>query len=197
MRNTILIITFILIQFFFIKINQKTVIKDSVKIDSVLVIKKIPEIKRETIFLNPKKVKEYVYINNGKDLIKTLEKQYNKKIDSLVLINELLKMKVKKVYKQQLNDSLVNIEATVKSSGKVDFIKLKYELKERNIQHYEKTITKKVYPKFRILGGVSTNFNSVNFNLSLQNKKGNIYGIGYDTNGNINIEYKYNLFTKY
>lgn len=196
MRNTILIITFILLQFFFYKI-EKTQVKDSIKIDSVLVVKKIPEIKRETIFLNPKKVKEYVYINNGKDLIKTLEKQYNKKVDSLVLINELLKMNVKKVYKQQLNDSLVNIEATVKSSGKVDFIKLKYELKERNVQYYEKTITKKVYPKFRILGGVSTNFNAVNFNLSLQNTKGNVYGIGYDTNGNINIEYKNNLFTKY
>lgn len=196
MRNTILIIFFILTLLVKCRIDRLQ-LKDSIKIDSVLVIKKIPEIKRETIFLNPKKVKEHVYINNGKDLIKTLEKQYNKKVDSLVLINELLKMKVKKVYKQQLNDSLVNIEATIKSSGKVDFIKLKYELKERNIQYYEKTITKKVYPKFRILGGVSTNFNAVNFNLSLQNKKGNVYGIGYDTNGNINIEYKYNLFTKY
>lgn len=179
---------------------------ESTKVDSVKVVKEIPESKGEFKIVQPKPTVINNYISNDKQLkniIKQLEKKYNQKADSITILRELLQAKKIRQYTEAVEDSLIKGTIKAETIGTLNSIDFKYTKKPQKITYHEKTITKKITPKFSILVGgkinTSTDFidSSLELNLGAQFKNGNIIDFGYNTNKQISFGYKANLFRKY
>lgn len=179
---------------------------ESTKVDSVKVVKEIPESKGEFKIVQPKPTVINNYISNDKQLkniIKQLEKKYNQKADSITILRELLQAKKIRQYTEAVEDSLIKGTIKAETIGTLNSIDFKYTKKPQKITYHEKTITRKITPKFSLLVGgkinTSTDFkdSSLELNLGAQLKNGNIIEFGYNTNEQISFGYKANLFRKY
>lgn len=97
-------------------------------------------------------------------------------------------------YTIPLEDSLVKTENYFKTQGELLEFKQSYILKERKVDIKTPELL------FRLLGkievGNTTQFDNFNAkaNLMFQNKKGNIYSIGFDTEERIYVGYGFKIF---
>lgn len=209
MKKDFIYISLILVFVFFTVRNNfdiKLKSYDSVKVDSVKVVKEIPESKGEFKIIQPKPTVINNYISNDKQLkniIKQLEKKYNQKADSITILRELLQAKKIRQYTEVVEDSLIKGTIKAETVGTLNSIDFKYTKKPQKITYHEKTITKKLTPKFSLLvgGRLSTdntfNKSSLELNIGTQFKNMDILEIGYDTNKSFTVGYKFNAFTKY
>lgn len=86
-------------------------------------------------------------------------------------------------------DSLLRIESKIKARGEVLQSKVSYTIKPREIS------VKVPEVRFRILaGGEINNIGVLKGNLHLQNKKGDLFTAGYDTDRRIWVGYSFSLF---
>ena len=177
---------------------------DIIKIDSVEVVKVIPEVKKQFKQVKPKPI--YITKTNDKQLkniIKQLEKKYNQKADSVTILRELLQATRTRKYVETFEDSLLVATLKAETSGSLNSIDFSYVKKPQKISYFENTITKTLTPKFALyLGGkfsASTSLNNASFeaNIGTQLKNGSIFELGYDTNSRISFGYKRRLFVKY
>ncbi len=190
-------------------IDQKKI----VRIDSVKVVYYTDTVKGSFESKNPTPINVKNYYTLPKNasnndyylaLIKELQQKYDRKIDSLDLLKELLEAKKIREYVETKEDSF--LIATIKSTtkGTLENQLFTYTLKPQSITAYDKTITTKNKPLYSVLLGanIQTSVKELNnsafgLNLGLQNKKGNIFEIGYNTQQQFNFAYKKILFSKY
>lgn len=179
---------------------------DSIKIDSVKVTKETKEIKGGFNKVNPKPIIVKNYTSNDRQLkkiIKQLEDKYNQKADSITILLELLQAKKIRKYTEVFEDSIIKATINAKTEGTLKSINFKYVKKPQKITYYEKTTTKKVSPKFSLLLGgkinTSSDFrnSSLEINVGTQLRNGNVIELGYNTEKQISIGYKINIFRKY
>lgn len=200
------LITLLILLVFGSNFEVKWKLPERVQIDSVKVVKEIPEKSGSFKSTQPKPIIINNYISDKKQydkIIKSIEKKYNQKADSLTILRELLQATKIREYKEKFEDSLLTGTIDAKTKGTLESIDFKYKIKPRKISFYEKTTTKTVTPKLSLLLGgrlnTSTTFEQSSFELNagFQDKKGNIYELGYDTNQQISIGFKKRLFVKY
>ena len=179
---------------------------ESTKIDSTKVIKIIPEKVGAFSTIEPKPIIVNNYISNNEQLqkiIKDLETKYNQVADSTIILKELLEATKIREYKEVYEDSILVANVSEKVKGTLLNRDFTYKLKPQKVSFYEKTTTETVTPKFSLLVGgkmtTSDQFNNTIFELNagFQNKKGNIFEIGYDTNSNWSVGVKLIPFRKY
>lgn len=179
---------------------------EAMKIDSVKVIKKTKEVKGGFVKVNPKPVVVNNYTSNDeqlKKIIKELEYKYNQKADSVIILRELTKAKKIHKYTEVFEDSIIKATINAKTEGTLKSIDFKYIKKPQKITYYEKTTTKKVVPKLSLLlgGKINTSSDFINSSLEInfgaQLRNGNIIELGYNTEKQISIGYKINIFRKY
>ena len=177
---------------------------DTIKIDSVEVVKVITEYKKEFVQVKPKPI--YITKTNDKQLkniISKLEKKYSQKADSVIILREYIQaIKVRK-YSETFEDSLLVATFKAETTGTLNSIDFKYTKKPQKINYFKKTITKTLTPKFSLLGGgkinASSSLDNSSFeaNIGAQFKNMDILEIGYDTNNSWSVGYKFNIFAKY
>lgn len=178
----------------FIKSSEK-----DIRIDTVEVVKIIKG--KTNTFTKDSLIPVYIDTSSHyKELFKSLEVKYSKKIDSITILKELLLATKKRVYKEVFKDSVLNAEIIAHTTGKLDSLKFTYTTKDKAITYNE--ITKHVQPSFRILAGVRASIGGVNnysigVNAGVQTKKGSFYTIGIDTRNNVNISAYLPIFTNY
>lgn len=169
------------------------------RIDTVEVVKLIKG--KTNTFTKDRLIPVYIDTSSHyKELFKSLEVKYSKKIDSITILKELLLATKNRVYKEVFKDSVLNAEIIAHTTGKLDSLRFTYTTKDKAIIYNE--ITKHVRPSFRILAGVRASFGGVNnssigVNAGLQTKKGSVYTIGIDTRNNVNISAYLPIFTNY
>ena len=153
-------------------------------------------------YYKPKEIKgnKYFYITTKGDTIE-IENQVNKDLESKYLNalseNEKLKLYLqaiqKRTYVDSLEDKNVKINYTALTTGTLDSIKFKYEVKSDTIKIKQ--------PIFSLLGGFSlqSNINTLKtypgLNIGFQNKKKDILLFEYNTNKDMSIKYIKNIFT--
>jgi len=177
---------------------------DTVEVDSVKVVKAIPEVKKQFKQRAPKPTNTAKTNDKQlKNIIKQLEDKYNQKADSITILRELLQAKKIRKYTEVFEDSIVKATINAKTEGTLKSIDFKYVKKPQKITYYEKTTTKKVSPKFSLLLGgkinTSSDFrnSSLEINVGTQLRNGNVIELGYSTEKQISIGYKINIFRKY
>lgn len=180
----------VFITLFFMRGCKSEQIPSLVKKDTFKTEKPIEHkpIKGKTEYIKGKEVIRYKNNEINKELA---EENYNLQI---AYINTKDSLEKQKLYKTAIelksfnqpfeNDNFkANVSGVVQ--GEVKSMQLDYELKKIPIEKV----------RFRMLLGGGVTFNSADLNLGLQNAKGNIFEIGYDTKKNIRIGYKQSLFS--
>lgn len=141
----------------------------------------------DTVYIKNKPIIKYKNNEINKELALenyNLQIAYTNATDSIEKLKMYLNaIQLKKFEKTFENDDLkANIKGI--AQGEVKEVGFDYTIKPKPIP-----IT-----KFRLLAGVSLNEKVANLNLGFQNKKGNIFEVGYDTEKRINIGYKQSIF---
>lgn len=192
-----IIILIIVFQFKTCFIRSKT---DVLRVDTVEIVKIIPS--KENTFIKDSLIPVYIDTSQHYEkLFKQLEKKYNKKTDSVTILRELLQATRKRKYKETFTDSVLDAEVVAHTTGTLDSLKFSYKTKPQEIRYNE--ITKYISPKFRILAGANASFGGdmnstiLGINAGIQDKKGNIYIIGVDTQKSVNFSAYINLFSGY
>lgn len=209
MKKDFIYISLILVFVFFTVRNNfdiKLKSYDSIEVDSTKVDIKTEVKKGSFTQQQPKPIIINNYISDKKQyqkIIKELESKYNKKIDSITILKELLEATKTREYKEVFNDSVITAEVKTKTKGTLESIDFSYKVKPQKVSFYEKTITKRLTPKFSLLVGgrltTSNDFNksSLELNIGTQFKNMDILEIGYDINKSFTLGYKFNVFTRY
>lgn len=159
--------------------------KGTFKTDTI--VKHVP-IPGETKYIKGKTIIEYKNNEINKEL--ALE-NYNLQIAYINAKDSLEKEKLYRsaIYLKSFNQPFENdnFKANVSGivQGEVKSLQMDYELK--------KLPTEKV--KLRMLLGAGINFNAADLNIGIQNAKGNIFEVGYDTDKNIRFGYKQSIFS--
>lgn len=210
-----IIIIILLLWIFLFPRSKKSTKNDNniIKIDSILKAYKTDTIKGTFKSEKPIPITVKNYYNLPKNstkndyltaLITELKNKYDKKIDSLDILKELLEAKKIREYIEIKEDSFIIAEIKSTTKGTLENQIFTYTLKPQTINTYEKTIKTKNKPLFSAFlgGGIQSTAKdlkgtSFGVNLSVQNKKGNIIEIGYNTNKQFNFGYKKILFSKY
>ena len=182
---------------------------NGIKIDTTKVAIDIPEkIGRFDTIVNPEPtiVKDTVFIK-GKirtvtKIDSTLYKQYRKVLDSIQRDSIFKEAIAIREYNETFEDSLVKLDIYSKVRGSLLEQSSDYIIKPQQIERLDitRTITKERKFSLYIGGGLSVPTEidqEVGFqgNLGIQNKKGTIYELGYDTNGNILLGVKLRIFS--
>lgn len=177
---------------------------EEIKKDSIRIVKNTKELKggftdnKPTIIYvqTPKEQSNDVYLNtllSELNTIKDASKKNEKILEALAL----------RVYEKTYEDSTVVITVKDSINGRLKTQDVKWKVKPQKVSYFEKTITKKIKPNFRLLLGSKFTTNStfekssIELNLGVQDKKGNIFEAGINTNNNISVGAKLNIFTKY
>jgi preprotein translocase subunit SecF len=175
--------------------------KDGIRVDTVYTTKviTIPGIKDTFYIDRPVAVKVY----DSK-----LRKEFTDLKTENERLNKYLEDTKVRLYinKYTSNDSLVSIKATDSVRGTLLHQKIEFDIKERDIEYIEKTITKTLThkPVFALSTGFSVktaqeNFDksSLELNVGFRNKGGMSFVLGYDTNKNIRFGLRKDILTIY
>ena len=203
-----LIITLLIIALGYTNLDIKFKSPESTKIDSIEVVHVIPEKKGEFKTINPAPTPNITnnYISNDKALrkiISEIELKNKKQADSATILLALLEATKTRKYIEKLDDSILTATIKAETQGKLKSIDFQYTLKEQKLVSYDKTTTHKITPKYSLLLGArlgtSTSLEnpSIELNAGFQDKNGNMYEFGYNTNQQISVGGKFNIFRKY
>lgn len=124
-----------------------------------------------------------------------LAKEYLKANDSIEKLNLYLNsIKVRK-YSQNFNNDDLDLTIDAEATGTLNYLKPKYTLKQREISVpiKQKETSIAVYTGLELKTSLDASKTSLKGDLGIQNKKGDIYSVGYDTNKNVYIGYKIRL----
>lgn len=147
------------------------------------------------------KVPEYVYIDDT-DTIK-LENPLNKKLEEeyKLALKEKDSLKIKlmyleaiqtRKYHEKYEDKNILIDVFANTTGTLDSLGIKYKTKSDTIK-VKQTV-------FKLLAGPSLEFNPNTFKMDLgvngaiENKQGNIFTLGVNTNKDFKVGYFHNLW---
>lgn len=125
----------------------------------------------------------------------TLQKYYNEASDSLktALFNKAIELKS---FNQTFEDSLIKSDVSGIVQGEVKSLKLDYTIKPQTIN-----LPPQKENVFRLLGGFEYGNNTglsnsiFKANLSVQNRKGNIFRASLDNQQNIYVGYDFSIFS--
>lgn len=186
-KNISYLIIIILLFFIFIQrscTSSKVITKKEsvIKYDTLTVFKKLPS----KIITKYKTLKgDTVYIPGKVDTLEV--KVFEKATDSTQLEMYIDATKIRQ-YKSVFNDSLADISIYTETKGELlkmaPTITIKARLPEK------KTVFA-LYGGFELSNNLQFNNPIVKGNLFIQNKKGDLYTTGYDTNKNIYIGYSF------
>ncbi len=197
----------IVVTLLFKQCSNKEVIKevettDTIKkvIPKVLVIPEIKgEIKLKDSLIPLKKLTEKA--EKFKYLTKRLKEKLLKADDSISRLNVILHSWKIREYNKTFSDSLVDIKVNSIASGFIYNQVIDYTLKERNAIlndttiYITKTVKEYIKPKRIIFGGGGVNTKGTfEASLLLKNRKNLIFGVGYDSEENINAKVYIPLF---
>ncbi|SED10706.1 hypothetical protein SAMN04489761_4296 [Tenacibaculum sp. MAR_2009_124] len=205
-RITYILIIIILVFFLYKKRigNYNSSSSNLVSVDSSLVIKRIPVKSNSFKIDKPREIIKYKYVSNDKKykkMLNELEEKHDQKVDSVILLRELLQAMQLREYEEVISDSLLTATFLVKTKGSLESIDFSYKTFPQEVKYYEKTI--RVKPKYSILAGTSIitsellNKASIELNAGFQNRNGNMLELGINSNKGFRVGYKWNLFTKY
>ena len=146
---------------------------------------------------------DYIYITTKGDTVRfqnPLNKELKSKYDSVAKSNDALKLKLlyysaiqTRSYKKVFDNKDVTATVFAETTGTLDSLRFDYVIKSDTFKVKQ--------PVFRLLAGPSLQSNittlktNLGLNLGIQNKKGNILTVGYNTNQQITATYYYNLWT--
>ena len=164
----------------------------------------IPEIKGKFDTVVPKEIEyktKYKYVTLAGDTIVT-ENPIN---DSLVKQYETLKDSVSKFklfvdatkirqYNEVFEDSVIKISTYAETSGKLLKMAPSYVIKERKQSVNVKQTVFALYAGGNVYNTLQLDNGGVGANLYIQNKKGDLYNVGYDINKNIYLGYTIRIF---
>lgn len=201
-----LIILLLIIALGYTNLDIKFKSPESTKIDSIEVVHVIPEKKGGFKTIDPQPTIINNYISNDKSLkkiIQDIETKYQKEADSAIILREYIQAIKTRKYVERYEDSVLTGTIKTETQGKLKSIDFQYILKEQKLVSYDKTITHKITPKYSLLLGArlstSTSLEnpSIELNAGFQDKNGNMYEFGYNTNQQISVGGKFNIFRKY
>ena len=128
-------------------------------------------------------------------LDKQLVIDYLKAKDSIDKLNLFMNAVKTNKYIQNFDNKDINLTIEAETTGTLNYIKPEYSIKEKTI-----TIPVKVketvfalYTGLEIYNNATLSNSGIKVDLGIQNKRGDIYTAGYDTNKNIFIGYKLRL----
>ncbi len=161
--------------------------------DGVFVKNKPTEIKYDTILKDTIVYKDKKIIIDNTD--KKIVNDYLKAKDSIAKLNIVINSAKIRKYKDRLEDDNIIIDIESETTGTLNWIKPSYKIKEQKLP--VPIITKNTVFALYVGGGISNNLQFNNFalegNLGIQNKKGDIISVGYDTQKNISLKYSVRL----
>jgi hypothetical protein len=181
---------------------------ESVKIDSIIRVVRTEMLKGQFKQNNPQPIIVTLPSQNTRDnsqLTNSLIRQFKELKNNDERLESYLKVIATKVYKNTYKDSLVTITAidTI-SNGALKSQIVNWVVKPQKIKFYEKTITKKLKPKFTFSAGlgITTRLDSLanpqlNGVIGFKNKKGYELQFGISTDKRYNLTFKKDIFTKY
>lgn len=179
--------------------------KQNIEIDSIKRNIILPTTNNIIEFNKPMviKSKEFIYLENPTDdklkkLIKELEVELGEKVDSIHILKKLYTQSLVRDYRDKYEDSLISITSRSKVKGYLLNNKIDYTLKERQIEHHDKYITKTIYvnDSFTLYGGATYASDKLYGTISLRDKKRTVYGLGYAGKDNWLFEFKFPIFQK-
>ena len=157
-------------------------------------IYKPSEVIRDTVTKDIIVFKDKKIIVDNTDV--TYVNKYLSAVDSISKLNVVLDLSKIRQYKDEVDNDDINITIDSEVTGKLNWIKTKYTIKERLLPAPE-VITKQstfaLYTGVEISNSLLLNSPNVKFDIGFQNKKGDIISGGYDINNNIYLGYKYRL----
>ena len=164
---------------------------NSIRIDTVYKTVQLPPVNK-TIYIDKLiPVKEIKYIIDPK--LK----------DSISILNELIRSKTVRVYHKQYEDSLVLVELEARVEGILLYNRFKYTLKRSNIKCISTHTKETKHLKHALYYGLQVNTGNVikhlslGFSLGYQNKLGNIYKFGYNSNKEFTLSLSKRFLVKY
>lgn len=151
------------------------------------------EIKYDTILKNTIIYKDKKIIIDNTD--KKIVTDYLEAKDSITKLNVVINSAKIRRYKNKLENDDIVIDIESETTGTLNWIKPSYVIKEQKLP--VPVITKNTVFALYAGGGISNNLQFNNFavegNLGIQNKKGDILSVGYDTQKNISLKYSVRL----
>jgi hypothetical protein len=128
-------------------------------------------------------------------LDKTLAKNYLQAKDSIGRLNLYLSSIQRRKYSQTFTDNNISITVDAEATGTINSIKPSYVIKERKVEApvVIKQTAYALYTGVEIHNNNGLGVLGVKADLGVQNRRGDIYTIGYDTNNNIYLGYKIRL----
>jgi hypothetical protein len=161
--------------------------------DGTFVKTKPAEIKYDTIIRDTIVYKDKKIIIDNTD--KKIVNDYLEAKDSIAKLNVVINSSKIRRYKDRLEDDSIVIDIESETTGTLNWIKPSYKIKEQKLSI--PVITKNTVFAVYVGGGISNNLQFNNFalegNLGIQNKKGDIISVGYDTQKNISLKYSVRL----
>jgi hypothetical protein len=143
---------------------------------------------RDTIVYKDKKI---IIDNTDKKIVN----DYLKAKDSIAKLNIVINSAKIRRYKNKLEDDNIVIDIESETTGTLNWIKPSYKIKEQKLP--VPVLTKNTVFALYVGGGISNNLQFNNFalegNIGIQNKKGDIISVGYDTQKNISLKYSVRL----
>jgi len=128
-------------------------------------------------------------------LDKQLVIDYLKAKDSIAKLNLFMNaVKINK-YKQNFDNNDINLTVEAETTGTLNYIKPTYTIKEKTIDvpvKVKQTVFA-LYTGVEVYNNATLTNSGIKIDLGIQNKKGDIYTAGYDTNNNVFIGYKLRL----
>lgn len=145
-------------------------------------------------------IKDSIVFKNRKiTVVNPLDKQmvvdYLKAKDSIERLNLFIKaVKINK-YKQNFDNKDITLDIEAETTGTLNYIRPIYTIKEKKVDApvYIKQTKFALYTGIEVYDNKSFGNAGAKIDLSIQNKKGDIYTAGYDSNSNIYIGYKLRL----
>lgn len=140
-----------------------------------------------------------IFKNKTISVINPLDKElvinYLKAKDSIDKLNLFINaVKINK-YKENFDNKDISLTIEAETTGTLNYIKPTYIIKEKTIDvpvKIKQTVFA-IYTGVETYNNTSLNNFGVKIDLGIQNKKGDIYTAGFDTNNNIYIGYKLRL----
>lgn len=145
-------------------------------------------------------IKDSIVFKDRKiNVINPLDKQmvidYLKAKDSIERLNLFIKaVKINK-YNQNFDNNDISLNIEAETTGTLNYVKPTYVIKEKKVSApiYIKQTKFALYTGFELYDSKNLNAPGVKIDLSVQNKKGDLYTAGYDSDKNIYIGYKLRL----
>jgi hypothetical protein len=132
-------------------------------------------------------------------IVNPLDKQlvidYLKAKDSIQKLHLFMNaVKINK-YKQNFDNKDINLTIEAETTGTLNYIKPTYIIKERivDVPVKAKQTVFALYTGVEVYNNTTLTNSGIKIDLGIQNKKGDIYTAGFDTNNNIFIGYKLRL----